>query len=119
MPTHTDLYLQWDSHHNVTYKYSVANTLTHRARAVCSNPQLLKEELQYLEEVLMKCKYPKQATDTVLQKQEGGRMENRRNQSTRTNQIEKKCHIVVPYSQGLCESYKPPVANMVSRYTSR
>ena len=27
-PTHTDLYLQWDSHHNLTCKYSVVNTHT-------------------------------------------------------------------------------------------
>ena len=37
-PTHTDLYLQWDSHHTIAAKYSVLNTLHHRARAVCSNP---------------------------------------------------------------------------------
>ena len=27
-PTHSDLYLQWDSHHNLAFKYSVINTLT-------------------------------------------------------------------------------------------
>ena len=30
-PTHTDLYLQWDSHHTLTSKYSVIGTLQHRA----------------------------------------------------------------------------------------
>ena len=44
-PTHTDLYLQWDSHHNLACKYSVINTLTHRAKAVCSNSKLLEKEL--------------------------------------------------------------------------
>ena len=43
-PTHTDLYLQRDSHHAIAAKYSVINTLHHRARAVGSNKQLLKEE---------------------------------------------------------------------------
>ena len=28
-PTHTDQYLQWDSHHNLVAKYSVISTLTH------------------------------------------------------------------------------------------
>ena len=29
-PTHTDQYLQWLSHHHVSAKYSVINTITHR-----------------------------------------------------------------------------------------
>ena len=30
-PTHTDQYLQWDSHHNLSAKYSVIGTPNHRA----------------------------------------------------------------------------------------
>ena len=103
-PIHTDLYLKWDSHHNPACKYSVINTPTDRAKAVCSNSQLLEEELQHLQEVLTKCKYPKWAIDKVLQKQQERRIENRRDQGRNTNKTVKKCHIVVPYSQGLCES---------------
>ena len=40
-PTHTDQYLQWDSHHNLSAKFSVINTLSHRAKTVFSNPELL------------------------------------------------------------------------------
>ena len=43
-PTHTHLYLQWDSNHTIAAKYSVVNTLHHRAKAVCSNSQLLEKE---------------------------------------------------------------------------
>ena len=57
-PTHTDLYLQWDSHHNIPSKYSVAGTLYHRATTICSNPTLLHEEEQHLFNALKKCKYP-------------------------------------------------------------
>ena len=65
-PTHTDQYLQWDSHQNLACKYSVINTLTHRAKAVCSSSPLLKEELKHLEEALTQCKYPKWAFQKIL-----------------------------------------------------
>ena len=44
-PTHTDQYLQWNSHHDISAKYSVIGTLTHRAKSVCTTPGLLNEEL--------------------------------------------------------------------------
>ena len=41
-PTHTDMYLHWDSYHHLSGKFTVINTLRHRAKTVCSNCQLLK-----------------------------------------------------------------------------
>ena len=41
-PMHTDQYLQWDSHHHLSAKFSVINTLSHRAKTVCSRPELLQ-----------------------------------------------------------------------------
>ena len=67
-PTHTDQYLEWDSHHNLAAKYSVIGTLTHRDKAVCTGPELFNKELQHLREVLSKCKYPKWAIDKVQSK---------------------------------------------------
>ena len=53
--THIDLYLQWDSHHHLSAKFSIINTLKHRAKTVCSNNQLLKEEEDHLNKALRRC----------------------------------------------------------------
>ena len=37
---------------------SVIGTLTHRAKTVCTNPELLQKELEHLREAMGKCKYP-------------------------------------------------------------
>ena len=62
-PTHTDQYLQWDSNHHLSAKFSVIQTLSHRASIVCSNPELLQKEKDHLKKALTKCKYPKWALD--------------------------------------------------------
>ena len=64
-PTHTDQYLQWDSNHHLSAKFSVIYTLSHRAFTVCSKPELLHQERECLRKALTKCKYPKWALDKV------------------------------------------------------
>ena len=46
--THIDQFLQWNSHYHIAVKYSVINTLTHRAKVVCTTPDLLRRETQHL-----------------------------------------------------------------------
>ena len=109
-PTHTDQYLQWDSHHHLSAKFSVIHTLSHRASTVCSKSELFQQEKDHLRKALTKCKYPKWALDKVAKKL---------NRSTRqvndgsttgappaTNEVKNKGHIVIPYTLGLCESIK-------------
>ena len=57
-PTHTDLYLQWGSHHPLSSKYSVIGTLQQRAHTISSNTQLLQKEEEHLHQALKKCQYP-------------------------------------------------------------
>ena len=67
-PTHTDQYLQWESNHSLSSKYSVIGTLTHRAKVVCTTPELLKEELKHLRGALGNFKYPQWAIKRVQNK---------------------------------------------------
>ena len=56
--TQTDLYLQWDSYHTITSKYSVVGALHHRAQIICSTPELLQQEEKHLHQALNRYNYP-------------------------------------------------------------
>ena len=68
--THTDLYLNWNSHHHLSAKFSVINTLKYRVKTICSNNQLLKEEEDPLNRALRRCKYPEWALSRANIKEE-------------------------------------------------
>ena len=104
--THTYLYLQWDSHHSVPSKYSVAGTLYHRANTICSHPTVLHEEEQHLFKALRKCKYPIWAIHRAkLKSQNPNRTKHKRtnNQKGPSNTNNQKLYMLVPYHQGLSE----------------
>ena len=119
-PTHTDQYLQWDSHQHLLAKYSVINSLAHRAKTVCNKPELLQKEMEHLRKALIHCKYPKWALDRVekrLNKPTSEVSNVANNQGTAgalstTNEVITKGHIVIPCTQGLCKS----IEKICSRY---
>ena len=122
-PTHTDQYLQWDSHHHLSAKFSVIQTLSHRASTMCSNPELLQKEKEHLRKALTKCNYPKWALDKVEKRlnKSSSQVNDRGNHNAQSaNQgVPSKGHIVIPYTQGLCESIKRSVVGMASKLTSK
>ena len=77
------------------------NTLSQRAHTICSTPELAEEELQHLEHVLGQCKYPKWAIKKIFKKHQN--KEKKQNPKTKHPA---KCHIVIPYTQGIGESLK-------------
>ena len=110
----TDQYLQWDSHHHLSAKFSVINTLIHRAQTVYSNSELLCKEKNPLRKALTQCKYPKWALDKVERRlnrpsrevTDGANGQGTTGAQPTTNEVKTKGHIVIPYTQGLCESIK-------------
>ena len=109
-PTHTDMYLHWDSHHNIPSKDSVIGTLYHRANTICSTTQYLQREEKHLNQTLKKCKYPSWAINRAQNEDQ--------EQQQVTTPIEglaiptqlslrtPKINIAVPYHQCLSESIK-------------
>ena len=57
-PTHMGQHLHWNSHHSISTKYNVVNTLTHRAQAACSDQQLLGQDQLYIRTALSRFTYP-------------------------------------------------------------
>ena len=114
--THTDFYLQWDSHHTISAKYSVVNTLHHRTRAVCSSPQLLQKEEEHLHRVLERCKCLLWALNRITLKIRAPVRNNYNKRGTNpsgsTTANNQEPHMVVPYTKGLCESLKKHAVNM-------
>ena len=130
-PTHTDQYLKWDSHHSLSSKYSVIGTLTHRAKVVCTNSELLQGELNHLRRALDKCNYPSWAIKRVQQKvlninwedtsnnnstntsntgnnNKNNTINNQGSNPTINRQGNKATvgQIVIPYTKGIAESIK-------------
>ena len=121
-PTHTDQYVQWDSHLNLDAKYSGNSTLTHRAKTIWTGPELLNKEIQHLTESLSKCKYPRWALDKVQSKFLNSNWEEGKNQEGTTDQGDNSTsvtllkgppkdkpsrdHIAIPYTHSLGESIK-------------
>ena len=104
-PTHTNQYLQWDSHHAIANKYSVINSLLHRAKNIYSNQDQLEEELTHIDRVLSACKYPSRAIKRMKLKNSTPKTSRRNNKNNRGNNINRSS-ITVPYNKGLSESFK-------------
>ena len=82
---------------------------------MCSKPELLQQEKDHLlRKALTKCKYPKWALDKVEERLnrstseviDGVNNQGTTNAQAATNGVKTKGHIVIPYTQGLCESTK-------------
>ena len=108
-PTHTDQYLNWHSHHATTSKYSMIGTLYHRARTVCSKSNQLQMEEKHLFKSLSKCKYQNWALNRVKLKSQSPapkKSQENSNKPAPNNSRGPITHIMVPYHQGLSESFK-------------
>ena len=111
-PTHTDQYLHWDSLHPISLKYSVVETLHHRARTICSNKQSLQQEEDHLAKALKNCNFPMWALNRIKIKLNNPAHKKNENKASSTQQNNTpRPFITVPYYKGLSESVKKRCSN--------
>ena len=97
-PTHTDRYVDWDFNHPISAKRSVIQALTHKAKMLCSTPELLAKEMDYLNKTLCRKSYP----DWFHKKpKHRPHVDQASNQETT-----KEFFVTVPYIQGLSEEFR-------------
>ena len=90
-----------------TYLALVAGTLYHTAKTVCSNPQLLQEEVKPLFQALRRCNYPTWAINRAkLRSQNPTKHTTRNKNQPGQNNNNQNLYMVVPYHQGLSERIK-------------
>ena len=108
-PTHTNQYLQWDSHHSISAKYNVISTLFHRAKEMYSTKQQLKEEQDHIQQALTLCRHPRWALNRVEKKTRVLKQSENHGKGLKDNNTKsniRRTHITVPYNRGLSESFK-------------
>ena len=100
--------MQWDSHHAISNKYSVINSLLHRATDICSNQDQLEAEQAHIQKVLSACKYPAWAINRMKLK----------NNTPRTVKATTETLEPIPSTE-VSSSFKTFVKDMAYKYISR
>jgi hypothetical protein len=103
-PTHTDQYLDFNSHHPNEHKLSVVRTLFGRAKSIISEEQDLNLEMQHVSQALTKCHYPEWA---LKKGREQAIKPKSDTESKRVpGQAKSKGNVVLPYIQGTSEQLR-------------
>ena len=94
-PTHTDKYLNFDSHHPLMHKVVVVRTLVSKANALCSTSLSTQTEPNHIFSALAKNQYPQ----GVLQRFS-------KPQSKMVSETQYKTSVTLPYVRGVSEAIK-------------
>ena len=100
-------FLQWDSNHTITSKYSVVDTLHLWAQVICSSPELLQQEEKHLHQALTRCNYPEWSLNRakIRFKTRKTKKLNNNTKDSASNQNERP-YMVVPYYKCVSKSLK-------------
>jgi hypothetical protein len=104
--THTDQYLNFESHHPLQHKLGVIRTLYDRSDNIVTDPSDASDEIDHVNKALNKCGYPTWAFKKVRRQ-----IDQRANKTTpdkktkdRTDTHESRVMVTIPYVKGVSEA---------------
>ena len=110
-PTHTNVYIHWNSYAPVSWKYVTAQILVKRAYSLCSNQSLLNGELDIIKEILCKFNnYPVSFVKGIIEREKTHVPQNTSN----TNQ-QQALQLHLPYGGKVGENLVTKLKKVVKR----
>ena len=103
--THTDRYLDYNPNHPISAKLSVLHIFIHRAKQVCSTPEILAKEMDHIHKVLQDNHYPAQFFQQGIPQQKTNKKP-----TPSTGKFTEGATVVIPYIKGLSEQYRHTLA---------
>ncbi len=99
-PTHTNLYVRWDSAHPVTQKIGIFRTLLHQAGKLCSTDGAFKSEIDHLFSTFKELGYPENLLNSAIRS-----VKDRINNQSITEKTErdKSTILNLPYIPGISD----------------
>ncbi|XP_072025387.1 uncharacterized protein [Amphiura filiformis] len=98
--THTDQYLNFESHHPIHHKLGVVHTLLDRMNSIVTEEEDRKQEEEKIKQALGRCGYPgwtfKQVKEKMVKKQ--SKANTKKDSKNQTKGL-----VVIPYVEGLAE----------------
>ena len=110
-PTHTDKYLDYNSHHPSQHKRSVVNTLLHRAQKIPSTNAERSRERTHVSKVLRDNNYPLSFIRSCKSYHNSLRQDSSTNDSSSANASSASPFVVLPYVRGVSERISRVLCN--------
>ncbi len=97
-PTHTNLYIRWDSAHPASQKLGIFKTLLCRAKKICSELDVYNMEKENLVSIFVEHGFPKRRLLDIIRK-----FENRTDSGSREKDMKSFTALALPYIPGFSE----------------
>jgi len=111
-PTHTNLYVKWDSAHPMAQKLGIFRTLLHQGREICSTHMAYQQEKNHLTDTFLELGYPNDLLQRAINKFETQRLAEKPPKELKPNYVVLSLPYVPNISEPIVKSWKRCAKNL-------